>query len=119
MSRLDPSLWNNHKVLLTGQTGLEGSWLASWLQKLGQCYENQEWLWPYRENGRLGGNDPYSNSKACVELVTHSAFSPGWKAARSAATILAGRLTPMCGWRGRGRELLRSLDRGVEPWALC
>lgn len=37
-----------------------------------KCYENQEWLWPYRENDRLGGHDPYSNSKACAELVTDS-----------------------------------------------
>lgn len=37
-----------------------------------KCYENQEWLWPYRENDRLGGHDPYSNSKACAELVTEA-----------------------------------------------
>jgi CDP-glucose 4,6-dehydratase len=35
-----------------------------------KCYENQEWPWGYRENDRLGGHDPYSNSKACAELVT-------------------------------------------------
>lgn len=35
-----------------------------------KCYENREWLWPYRENEALGGFDPYSNSKACAELVT-------------------------------------------------
>ncbi len=35
-----------------------------------KCYENREWPWPYRENDRLGGHDPYSNSKACAELVT-------------------------------------------------
>ena len=35
-----------------------------------KCYENQEWHWGYRENDRLGGHDPYSNSKACAELVT-------------------------------------------------
>ncbi len=35
-----------------------------------KCYENHEWLWPYRENDRLGGHDPYSNSKGCAELVT-------------------------------------------------
>jgi CDP-glucose 4,6-dehydratase len=34
-----------------------------------KCYENREWTWPYRETDRLGGYDPYSNSKACVELV--------------------------------------------------
>jgi CDP-glucose 4,6-dehydratase len=35
-----------------------------------KCYENKEWIWPYRENEPLGGHDPYSNSKACAELVT-------------------------------------------------
>lgn len=34
-----------------------------------KCYENQEWVWPYRENDRLGGHDPYSSSKACAELA--------------------------------------------------
>lgn len=34
-----------------------------------KCYENQEWVWGYREVDRLGGHDPYSNSKACAELV--------------------------------------------------
>ncbi|WP_373457802.1 CDP-glucose 4,6-dehydratase [Paenibacillus wynnii] len=37
-----------------------------------KCYENREWLWGYRENDPLGGFDPYSNSKACSELVTSS-----------------------------------------------
>ena len=37
-----------------------------------KCYENQEWVWGYREDDRLGGHDPYSNSKACTELVTSS-----------------------------------------------
>lgn len=35
-----------------------------------KCYENREWLWGYRENERMGGYDPYSNSKGCAELVT-------------------------------------------------
>jgi CDP-glucose 4,6-dehydratase len=34
-----------------------------------KCYENREWGMPYRESDRLGGYDPYSNSKACAELV--------------------------------------------------
>jgi CDP-glucose 4,6-dehydratase len=37
-----------------------------------KCYENKEWVWGYRENEPLGGYDPYSNSKACSELVTSS-----------------------------------------------
>ena len=35
-----------------------------------KCYENREWVWGYRENEAFGGYDPYSNSKACAELVT-------------------------------------------------
>ncbi len=35
-----------------------------------KCYENREWPWAYRETEMLGGYDPYSNSKACSELVT-------------------------------------------------
>jgi CDP-glucose 4,6-dehydratase len=35
-----------------------------------KCYENREWVWAYRESELLGGYDPYSNSKACAELVT-------------------------------------------------
>lgn len=35
-----------------------------------KCYENKEWLWPYRENESLGGHDPYSASKACTEIAT-------------------------------------------------
>ena len=37
-----------------------------------KCYENKEWIWPYRENDRLGGHDPYSSSKACAEMVVAS-----------------------------------------------
>jgi CDP-glucose 4,6-dehydratase len=37
-----------------------------------KCYENREWIWPYRETDTLGGYDPYSNSKACAELVVSS-----------------------------------------------
>ncbi|MEZ2406887.1 CDP-glucose 4,6-dehydratase [Bosea sp. OAE752] len=35
-----------------------------------KCYENQEWVWGYRESDPMGGHDPYSNSKGCAELVT-------------------------------------------------
>ncbi|MCW3110828.1 MAG: rfbG [Segetibacter sp.] len=37
-----------------------------------KVYHNYEWLYPYRENDRLGGYDPYSASKACTELVIDS-----------------------------------------------
>jgi CDP-glucose 4,6-dehydratase len=37
-----------------------------------KVYHNNEWVWGYRENEPLDGFDPYSNSKSCSELVTHS-----------------------------------------------
>lgn len=37
-----------------------------------KVYANMEWEYGYRENDRLDGYDPYSNSKSCSELVTHS-----------------------------------------------
>jgi CDP-glucose 4,6-dehydratase len=37
-----------------------------------KVYLNKEWSWGYRENEELDGYDPYSNSKSCSELVTHS-----------------------------------------------
>lgn len=40
-----------------------------------KVYKNNEWVWGYRENELLDGQDPYSNSKSCSELVTHSYIS--------------------------------------------
>lgn len=37
-----------------------------------KVYRNTEWCWGYRETDELDGLDPYSNSKSCSELVTHS-----------------------------------------------
>ena len=37
-----------------------------------KVYQNREWVWGYREDETLDGFDPYSNSKSCSELVTHS-----------------------------------------------
>ena len=34
-----------------------------------KVYENREWIHPYRENDRLGGSDPYSSSKAAMEIA--------------------------------------------------
>ena len=37
-----------------------------------KVYENHEWLHPYRESDRLGGYDPYSASKAAMEIAIAS-----------------------------------------------
>ncbi|MBO3280153.1 CDP-glucose 4,6-dehydratase [Intestinimonas butyriciproducens] len=56
-----------------------------------KVYENKEWAWGYRENEPLDGYDPYSNSKSCSELVTHSYKSSFFHDGRTAiSTARAG-----------------------------
>ena len=99
-----------------------------------KCYENREWPWSYREQDRLGGHDPYSNSKACAELVTdayrNSYFSVGETAGRvvSVASARAGnvigggdwavdRLIPdlLRGFAANEQVLIRS-PHAIRPW---
>ncbi|TAM69576.1 MAG: CDP-glucose 4,6-dehydratase [Microbacteriaceae bacterium] len=55
-----------------------------------KVYRNNEWPWGYREIDRLGGDDPYSASKAAAELATHS-FAVSFPRERFAvATARAG-----------------------------
>lgn len=44
-----------------------------------KVYHNNEWCWGYREDELLDGFDPYSNSKSCSELVTHSYINSFFK----------------------------------------
>ncbi len=63
-----------------------------------KCYENQEWVWGYRETEPLGGHDPYSMSKAAAELVVSSwrnsffskAESPILLASARAGNVIGG-----------------------------
>lgn len=56
-----------------------------------KVYENKEWEWGYRETDALDGYDPYSNSKSCSELVTHSYRSSFFGEGRTAiSTARAG-----------------------------
>lgn len=74
-----------------------------------KVYHNNEWCWGYRENEPLDGFDPYSNSKSCSELVTHSYInsffdkpeSPAVSTARAGNVIGGGdfandRIIPDC-----------------------
>ena len=85
-----------------------------------KCYQNNEWVWPYRENDRLGGDDPYSSSKACAELITHSFyksfFAPNSSSA-GAVAIASGRAGNVIGggdWAENRLlpDLIRSLENG-------
>ena len=42
-----------------------------------KCYQNQEWVYGYREHDALGGSDPYSCSKAMAELAIES-YQRSW-----------------------------------------
>lgn len=58
-----------------------------------KCYENREWPWGYRESDPVGGHDPYSASKGCVELVTAAyqrSFFQRHDAQANAASARAG-----------------------------
>lgn len=56
-----------------------------------KVYQNNEWVWGYRENEPLDGFDPYSNSKSCSELVTHSYYNSFFKDSSTAiSTARAG-----------------------------
>lgn len=99
-----------------------------------KCYENKEWVWGYRENEPMGGYDPYSNSKACSELVTasyrSSFFNPneyrkhgvGVASARAGNVIGGGdwakdRLIPDCVKSLINKEpiLIRN-PNAIRPW---
>jgi len=95
-----------------------------------KCYENVGWVWGYREADRLGGHDPYSNSKGCAELVTDSyrrSFfppeGPSHVASVRAGNVIGGgdwardRLVPDAIRAFRGGEALRIRNpHAIRPW---
>lgn len=95
-----------------------------------KCYQNVEWIWGYRENDRLGGDDPYSASKACAEIACHSYIksffssqdSPKVSTARAGNVIGGGdwakdRIIPDCVRAfSKGEKVeIRSLN-ATRPW---
>ena len=91
-----------------------------------KCYENREWSRPYREGDALGGRDPYSNSKACQELVA-AAYRQSFPGP-AIATARAGNVIGGGDW-ARDRlvpDLLRAFAAGepavirnpasIRPW---
>jgi CDP-glucose 4,6-dehydratase len=73
-----------------------------------KCYENQEWVYGYRENDPMGGFDPYSSSKGMAELAINAyrrsffAESPVAIASVRAGNVIGGgdwakdRIIPDC-----------------------
>ncbi len=94
-----------------------------------KCYENNNWVYGYRETDPLGGHDPYSASKACAELVTRcyaqSYFSNSKTAVASvrAGNIIGGgdwgedRLIPDCVRALTAHQPVRVRNpEAVRPW---
>jgi CDP-glucose 4,6-dehydratase len=55
-----------------------------------KCYYNEEWVWGYREDSRLGGHDPYSGSKGCAELVVTAYQNSFFSAERHQGAAVVG-----------------------------
>ena len=93
-----------------------------------KCYENQEWPWPYRECEPLGGHDPYSASKACVEIVTQSFRRSFGTSHAGIATARAGNVIGGGDWAtdrivpdavrafAAGEPLLVRNPSAIRPW---
>lgn len=99
-----------------------------------KCYENRGWVWGYRESDRLGGRDPYSNSKACAELVAQGfreSFFPLEGLGRHGVAIASARAGNVIGggdWTPRqlvpdaiaafrdGRPVALRHPAAVRPW---
>ena len=95
-----------------------------------KVYRNNEWSWGYREVDRLGGDDPYSASKACTELVAHSMAVSFPRAGYALATARAGNFigagdaTPdalmpdLITAYAEGRPAVLRYPQAVRPWQL-
>ena len=79
-----------------------------------KVYENQEWVYPYRETDALGGYDLYSASKACAELVVQAYRRSFFDAAqgRALATARAGNVIGGGDWAA-----YRILPDAVRAWS--
>lgn len=96
-----------------------------------KCYRNDEQVWGYKETDFLGGHDPYSASKSCAEIVSHSYFDsfigdkgPACCTVRAGNVIGGGdwakdRIIPDCerAWQKGEAALIRS-PYATRPWQL-
>ncbi|HTB30277.1 MAG TPA: CDP-glucose 4,6-dehydratase [Steroidobacteraceae bacterium] len=93
-----------------------------------KVYENDGAGRPFREEDRLGGHDPYSNSKACTELLAGSFRDSFFRAGPPIATARAGnvigggdwsadRLIPDCVRAlAAGTPVVLRYPAAVRPW---
>ncbi|NVO21383.1 MAG: CDP-glucose 4,6-dehydratase [Bacteroidetes bacterium] len=81
-----------------------------------KCYENKEWLFPYRENDPMGGHDPYSSSKGAAELICaayrNSFLNSGKGSGQNLATARAGNVIGGGDWAAN--RLIPDCVRSIE-----
>ncbi|WP_324740336.1 CDP-glucose 4,6-dehydratase [Tsuneonella sp. CC-YZS046] len=83
-----------------------------------KCYENREWVWPYRESDPMGGHDPYSSSKGCAEIVTAAYRSSYFRESGPAlASVRAGNVIGGGDWAADRLvpDLVRAFEAGAAP----
>lgn len=83
-----------------------------------KCYENREWVWPYRESDPMGGHDPYSNSKGCAELVVSAYRSSFFSTSDTLlASVRAGNVIGGGDWATDRLvpDLIRAFERQQPP----
>ena len=81
-----------------------------------KCYENREWIWPYREEDPMGGHDPYSSSKGAAELAIAS-YRRSYPGGLRIASVRAGNVIGGGDWAGDRLipDILRALIAGERP----
>ncbi len=82
-----------------------------------KCYDNREWIWPYRESDPMGGHDPYSSSKGCAELVAAAYRSSFFADGPALATARAGNVIGGGDWAidRLVPDLIRAFEAGTAP----
>jgi CDP-glucose 4,6-dehydratase len=82
-----------------------------------KCYENREWVWPYRENDPMGGHDPYSSSKGAAELVVSAYRRSFFQSGAGIASVRAGNVIGGGDWAADRLvpDIVRALLAGQAP----
>tara|TARA_A100001035_G_C27768448_1_gene494944 strand:+ start:737 stop:1804 length:1068 start_codon:yes stop_codon:yes gene_type:complete len=115
--------------LLEGLRKLENKCIAILITS-DKVYDNQEWVWGYREFDKIGGQDPYSASKGCAELAISSYFRSFFKHSENikiaigrAGNVIGGgdwadnRIIPDCikAWERKEEVKIRN-PNSTRPW---
>ena len=82
-----------------------------------KCYENREWVWPYRESDPMGGYDPYSSSKGAAELVIAAYRQSYFRDGAGLASVRAGNVIGGGDWATDRLipDIVRALIAGKPP----